>query len=66
MFVFFYCNHDNDLLLWNQNKRSTFGRTEAVHMAVDYKKLIIELLEKTNDNEKLKLLYRIIKRYLAD
>lgn len=33
-------------------------------MAVEYKKLIIELLEKTNDYEKLKLLYRIIKRYL--
>ncbi len=34
-------------------------------METDYKKLIIELLEKTNaDNEKLKLLYRIIKRYL--
>ena len=33
-------------------------------MTVDYKKLIIELLEKTNDDEKLKLLYRIIKRYL--
>lgn len=30
----------------------------------DYKKLIIELLEKTNDSEKLKILYRIIKRYL--
>lgn len=33
-------------------------------MGVDYKKLIIELLENTNDNEKLKLIYRIIKRYL--
>ncbi len=30
----------------------------------DYKKLIIELIRKTNDIEKLKLLYRIIKRYL--
>lgn len=30
----------------------------------DYKNLIIELIEKANDDEKLKLLYRIIKRFL--
>ena len=31
----------------------------------DYKQSIIELIRKTNDIEKLKLIYRIIKRYLG-
>lgn len=32
--------------------------------ANDYKKMIIELIKKTNDKEKLSIIYRIIKRYL--
>lgn len=33
---------------------------------LNYKKLIIDLVNETDDMNKLKLLYRIIKRYLAE
>lgn len=29
-----------------------------------YKKMIIEMIKKTNDTEKLSIIYRIIRRYL--
>lgn len=32
--------------------------------ANDYKKAIIKLLKKTEDTEKLQIIYRIIRRYL--
>lgn len=30
----------------------------------DYRKMIIKLIKKTNNTEKLSIIYRIIKRYL--
>jgi branched-subunit amino acid aminotransferase/4-amino-4-deoxychorismate lyase len=39
------------------------GRMQAMNM--EYKKWIIELIQKCEDEEKLKLIYRIISRYLA-